>query len=299
VSTADRRGGLDALRLGAALLVFLSHATITSGVTPGDHLTALGPLGVSVFFVLSGYLIPKAWTSQPRGYVIRRLARVVPAYLVAVLGLAMVTGHVVTVADLTMTQPIDPDHLFLAVAWTLRVEIAFYALVPFLGLLPTWGIVALGIVSFAGYEAVPDRGWLFDPRYHLWRFVPGMLLARYAVPRLPLAGVGLGVVVAAWAVVTWMPVELGAVAATILVAVAVSRPIAVPRWVVFGATISYGIYLWHAPLLGVLPLLPAIATTITAATASYYLVERPFMAAASGRAPAPAPRRRASGTATA
>ena len=65
----------------------------------------------------------------------------------------------------------------------------------------------------------------------------------------------------------------------------VARALAVPPMVFLGR-ISYGLYLWHLPVLAAFGVLgagltlmaiPAVGVSVLAATASYYLVERPFL----------------------
>ncbi len=289
----SRNGGLDAIRLAAATLVFIPHALTAAGLLSfRDGLVELGGLGVSMFFVLSGYLIPTVFASRSDGYVVRRLARILPGYWLAVVGLAVITGG--PVLALAMAQPIDitarPSATnFIPVVWTLRVELVFYALVPLIARLPMWAVMAVGSISLAAWLVAPGIG----VEVHLWRFVPGVLLARLPPSRaLPWSIGALGL--ALLAVELAVPGDIAGIAgAAVLVAVAVSRPIAIPSWVAYGAAISYGVYLWHQPLLwrlhdlglAPLPLIAAgIGLTIGAAAASWHLVETPLNRVASGQA---------------
>jgi peptidoglycan/LPS O-acetylase OafA/YrhL len=107
------------------------------------------------------------------------------------------------------------------------------------------------------------------------------------------------------------PLLLTALCSAALVVQALDRSSPVARALavapmVFVGRISYGLYLWHLPILaafgvlgaGLTPLaIPAVAVAILAATASYYLVERPLRRRGSRRileqqptlAPAPVP----------
>jgi hypothetical protein len=177
----SRNGGLDAVRLGAAALVFVSHAALASGVSPSAAIINSGVVGVAIFFVLSGYLIPTVWAGRPdRTYWLRRAARIFPAYWFALIGLGLLLGVSIGIPELTMTQPIDGTQFetFLGVAWTLRVELVFYALVPLIARLPTWWLVAVSACSFAAMVGVTDPLWLDSPPVRFWQFLPGILVAR-------------------------------------------------------------------------------------------------------------------------
>src|ERR1700754_1196516 len=102
---------LDGLRGLAALRVGLLHVWMYTGANrPDKTLTVdrwMGELRVCVllFFVLSGFLLAKPWVAAARGerpapqlgrYMARRLARVVPAYWLALAGTVALlhgTGH--------------------------------------------------------------------------------------------------------------------------------------------------------------------------------------------------------------
>ena len=173
---------------------------------PGLHPATIGlDIGVMLFFALSGYLpdtpFADAFATGRRvatlPYLVRRAFRIYPAYLLAVVGGALVYGWrpqsivgVITMAD----SPI-------LVAWTLRIEIVFYLLLPVLAvvlgrrapharlrLLMVLGIVslALGTVERAVTLHVPT-----SPTAWLFAFVPGMVIAELRVRRHPrLASLG-------------------------------------------------------------------------------------------------------------
>jgi peptidoglycan/LPS O-acetylase OafA/YrhL len=85
----------DFLRLFAAGLVLVGHLSILSG-TKDDWILilldslSLGSLGVSIFFVISGYLVTQSWIKDPvpHRYAARRALRIFPG-LVAVVLLTM------------------------------------------------------------------------------------------------------------------------------------------------------------------------------------------------------------------
>jgi peptidoglycan/LPS O-acetylase OafA/YrhL len=87
------------------------------------------------------------------------------------------------------------------------------------------------------------------------------------------------------------PLLVTALCSAVLVVQALDRSSVVARAlsvgpIVFLGRISYGLYLWHLPILAAFGVIgagltllavPAVAVSILAATASYYLVERPFL----------------------
>ena len=67
----------DLMRLVAALLVVVSHTYPLSGQPPLRIMGVedLGALGVSIFFVISGYLVTGSYQRDPRTYLVKRLLR--------------------------------------------------------------------------------------------------------------------------------------------------------------------------------------------------------------------------------
>ncbi len=144
----------DGLRAMAALLVLLFHVT---RAFPPTWMSAegwrwvdrVGPFGVCVFFLISGFLLYRPFAAasisgraMPRSvpFWIRRIFRIFPAYWV-VLSVASVVLGVVTIGSVTnavtyfaLLQNYREGLTFagLSVAWTLVIEISFYALLPFI-----------------------------------------------------------------------------------------------------------------------------------------------------------------------
>jgi peptidoglycan/LPS O-acetylase OafA/YrhL len=142
---------LDGYRAVAALLVVSTHVAYFSGVvvvTAWGHALSRMDIGVTVFFLLSGFLLFRPWsraamTGQTwpatRTYFRRRLWRILPAYLVlVVVVLAVMPGIEVHpkhwIAHLTLTQIYWPDLLIngLTQTWSLATEITFYLALPVL-----------------------------------------------------------------------------------------------------------------------------------------------------------------------
>ena len=142
---------LDGYRAIAALLVVTTHVAYFSGVvvvTAWGHALSRMDIGVTVFFLLSGFLLFRPWSraamtggSWPgtRTYFRRRLWRILPAYLLlVVVVLAVMPGIEVHpkhwIAHLTLTQIYWPDLLIngLTQTWSLATELTFYLALPVL-----------------------------------------------------------------------------------------------------------------------------------------------------------------------
>lgn len=149
---------LDALRAVGAVAVLTTHTAFWGGEytdngTAGRLLARLD-VGVALFFVLSGFLLSRAWLqaaadSSPRPetghYLWKRFLRIVPVYLVAVLAAlwfidanaALTTGDRAA-ALLLSSSLVDPSFpAGLTHMWSLMVEVHFYLLLPLLMLLAT------------------------------------------------------------------------------------------------------------------------------------------------------------------
>ncbi len=216
-SVRDRN--LDVLRALAALGVVATHARyLARPRIDGVFISTLwqgGRLTVFLFFAVSGYLIAGPFlralldgTELPelRTYAARRIARIVPAYWVAltvllVLGLANTPPPVTVLGILDhyllihSQIPPDPASIY-PVAWTLGVEAMFYLLVPLLAVgirritrapvSHVWIIVGIGVLTvgsialqLATYtRVIPFSGWSTVVQYSLPSqfifFSPGM-----------------------------------------------------------------------------------------------------------------------------
>jgi peptidoglycan/LPS O-acetylase OafA/YrhL len=141
---------MDSLRALAALGVLVAHVAIFSGnaqhlswgVVPGNL-----DVGVTLFFVLSGFLLYRPFFNSELGgapvprigdYARRRVLRIVPAYWLALTVLALYPGVPgIFSGDWWRYYGFLQFYSYhtsirgLGVAWTLCVEVAFYAVLPF------------------------------------------------------------------------------------------------------------------------------------------------------------------------
>ena len=151
---------LESLRGIAILLVFFFHLAGViepSGAQPGTVVSPLraflraGDTGVSLFFVLSGFLLALPFLIEAGGgrrvvrrdYYTRRALRILPLYYSAVLVSAVLCAR--SAGDILRALPyiaflnaaglatVLPPYSF--VWWSLATEVQYYALLPFLPLL--------------------------------------------------------------------------------------------------------------------------------------------------------------------
>jgi peptidoglycan/LPS O-acetylase OafA/YrhL len=212
----DRFPALDGMRALASLAVVFTHVGYITGRTLHPDLEgallARGNFGVTVFFLLSGFLLYRPFAVYsfglgPKpglgGYFWRRALRIFPALWVAV----TVTLLVISQAHISWSSwasyvvliqtynhhDYDPS---LSQLWTLAVEVAFYALLPILAKLvggPQRGpdavmrrqlvlvvamVVSTQLYSLAFYHGVITdlQAVLWLPNYLDW-FAGGMALA--------------------------------------------------------------------------------------------------------------------------
>src|SRR4051812_30060024 len=175
-SRSERRRGLpgiEGMRGVAALSVMLAHIAIGllgGYAVPGalGQLVGLGLHGLTLFFVISGFLLYRPYAaavvagrSRPSTsrFYRNRVLRIAPAYVVIFLISALLLGTVVIHAgtatepditrhdigrmtdpvllllNLTLTQGFVPHGMFtgLNVSWSLVPEVCFYLLLPALG----------------------------------------------------------------------------------------------------------------------------------------------------------------------
>ncbi len=152
--------GFDGLRAIAAVSVLLLHTAWASGFTLRSSLglyTSRLEIGVSVFFLISGFLLYRPFAvshlsgrtaPNVRKFWIRRLLRIVPAYWLA-LTLLTYAFHQVTMGP--GWQGVVTHYLFLQIyfpvqsvrgitqAWSLCTEMSFYFFLPLYA-----AVVALG-----------------------------------------------------------------------------------------------------------------------------------------------------------
>jgi peptidoglycan/LPS O-acetylase OafA/YrhL len=136
----------DELRLLAAWFVLFSHCYPLSGQTLGDPfartfgLDTLGGVGVSIFFVLSGYLVTLSWqrSDTVSDFLWKRVRRIFPALVWCVLVCVFCIGPLLTTLSVHdyLANAQTWRYLHTATAWHIQ-----FALPGVFGSLPTPNVV--------------------------------------------------------------------------------------------------------------------------------------------------------------
>ncbi|SFF70760.1 Peptidoglycan/LPS O-acetylase OafA/YrhL, contains acyltransferase and SGNH-hydrolase domains [Duganella sp. CF458] len=264
---------LDLLRALAVLLVLAAHiAGYTIRTTPVSF--ALGQLGVMLFFVHTSLVLMQSLERQQlsgaallRSFYLQRACRIYPLAAVLLLGIYCFADGQWTpfelAANLLLVQNLVYARYMSVVLWTLCLEVQMYLLLPLLFLLfrrrPLRWLLALWLLSIPLALVQP----LVTARLSLFEFAPCFLagvLAWRMQGRQRLPG--------------WLWPPLLALACAAFVVYAEPRANNYGRWLVclavglalpwvrelaapplnraskFIAKYSYGIYLFHPPLMG-------------------------------------------------
>ncbi|MCZ4518047.1 acyltransferase [Rhodococcus ruber] len=202
---AQRLPSLTGLRFYAAMLVVVSHLSKNFWGTTGAQIFSVGSVGVSFFFVLSGFVL--TWSRQPlqrkSDFYRNRFARVYPLHFLGLTSAAVLiaVGHdsltwPVAIACVLLVQAWVPfEHFYFGLngpSWSLSCEAFFYALFPFLAprilerrtqtlvrfMVYFYATVAvLTLVAHLLLRDGPVIGVLYvNPGYRVWEFVLGIAL---------------------------------------------------------------------------------------------------------------------------
>ena len=387
--TQQRLLGADFLRAAACLMVLLHHlafrmdlGNVPAAVLPVMQFVIMGSFGVSIFFVLSGFLLARPfWLALDKGdpmpslriFTLRRAARILPGFW-----LALIVSFILSIA--VSGSALDGERIirflagFLLVSdwhwltlfpvdnngplWSIGFEVTSYLLLPFclaalfalrlrgwparvawLGVIALVLLVHVMVVQWAPIDEV-ERGWdhgltggakawmpRFNPVGFFAIFALGALAAGVQVKLTSLRhwlfdAIGVAAVIAAgWIMAAhigglnegfgflgipygypWMPLAV-CLALVALPSSHIAGRLLDNRLSRFIAEISFGIYIWHFLVIGLMARLAppafqswlddgwsiwlwssaiAIAVSIAVATLSFYLLERPMVRWARG-----------------
>jgi peptidoglycan/LPS O-acetylase OafA/YrhL len=282
-----RRPDLDGLRGLAILLVLVEHTAISD-----TYLLPFTPaiMGVTTFFVLSGYLITGLLLLEDpidlRNFYLRRVIRLGPALLVmlalvALVGVAHGTAWMTGVATALLyvtnwAHAMDVDLGLAQHTWTLAIEEQFYLLWPLalLAVRRRWLLAVAVALALAGSAMYATRTgpWFYSTLTNGAGLMAGCAAAMLGRRLPPTAGL-VGVALIGSAAVLWS--QPLAIAGAILV---VTSPIRALLPLAPVGRRAYSLYLWSWPLVALLGGPIALPLTILAAELSYRFVERPVLA---------------------
>jgi len=300
----------DLMRLVAALLVVVSHTFPLAGQAPLRIMGVedLGALGVSIFFVISGYLVSASYERDPKTYLLKRILRIEPGLIASLVVTVVLLAFVTTAPQAEywpaaamyvlrnallfpatyalpgVFQDVPMAGIVNGVLWTLRLEFTFYIVLMLIGARLRW-VLAL-MAACAGVFVVmtftqPD-----------W--------AHEKLTRMAFLGARNGLLFFAGAALQLsrrkVPFWLGGASA---LAFPFLGPLALPTAVLglsrpgkLPADLSYGVYIYAFPIQqwlaaqGQLNVATAIVGVAPFAIASWFLVERPAMKLKPGARPA-------------
>jgi peptidoglycan/LPS O-acetylase OafA/YrhL len=237
-----RLSSLTGLRFVAAFVVFGFHVTVVGLFTEAggaetvlDHVFRQGAVGVSLFFILSGFVL--CWSARPtdtaRRFWQRRAAKVYPNHLAtAVVALLIVVAAGTAVSfwavasNLVLLQAWIPDEAVYfglnTPSWSLSCEVFFYFCFPLL---------------LAGIRRIPRRWW--------W---PATVATFAAVCVMPLVALALPEDLRYWFVYVFPPVRMLEFIVGILLAHIVRNGAWIPFGVLPAAALAVAAYVGSAYL---------------------------------------------------
>lgn len=291
----------DLMRLIAALLVVVSHTFPLAGQAPFRILGVedLGALGVSIFFVISGYLVTASYLRDPRTYLVKRILRIEPGLIaslvVTVVALAFLTtappaeywpaaGLYVLRNALLYPATYELPGVFATVPlagvvngvlWTLRLEFTFYVVLMLLRARLSL-VLALTATCLAVWAvmAFTQPHWAEEQLTRIAFLGARNGLLFFAGAALQLTKVRIPMWLGGLSVLAFPLIGPPALPTAVLGLV---RPGKLP------ADLSYGVYIYAFPIqqvlaaYGQLNLLTAVLAVLPFAAMSWFLVERPAM----------------------
>jgi peptidoglycan/LPS O-acetylase OafA/YrhL len=310
VRVVNSRNSFDLLRLLAAAAVIAFHAAQLGGRAPWSMGELnLGALGVGAFFVISGYLVTDSRLRTPslRAFLAKRVLRIEPALVAALIVTAFVLGAFVT--SLPLGEYLRRKEAYLYVAknallyptayglpgvfeynplpmvvngslWTLRVEFTLYL-----------GLAVMGAVRLLRPAIVAGLALLFACASFVLQAAPGLVSS--GLVHNGAIGAQCAFLFCAGALIRLIARPLPAwTLASALLLFTPAWMLGLPILVVWlgnrpsvrlPADLSYGLYIYAFPVQqmlashGLLSFWTSLAATLPFAAVSWFLVEAPAL----------------------
>lgn len=270
------------LRLGLALLVVLGHFKAFVGDFSPAWPFSYAAAAVECFFVVSGYLVSHSYDRDPdlRRFFIRRVMRIYPLYFAVIVAQSLILAGIAPGGILGNLKPmltylaanavfanfadhdiggvmsglVDPS--LNASLWTLKIEFAFYLLLPLLWrAIERWGLkffLPLFAASVIYQQTMLALGYPILAKQipgQLHFFMLGILAYRHRHLFAFDKRIGLAIALASGAGVTvLMQFHTPVIYPLVVAAFVITAALAAPR-LRLTLDISYGVYLLHAPII--------------------------------------------------
>lgn len=300
----------------AAMAVCLFHFSkgIIERASVSDVFMPYAWVGVEIFFVISGFVIPYAMLRLPfktkhyGGYLLKRLVRIEPAYLTSI-ALVLFLNYVSSLFTIYKGAPfsVSGNNILLhlgylvdffdgewlnPVYWTLAIEFQYYLLIGFLLILWNRNNNFMTIISFIAFLALSfwpqEAVGLFK---HTDIFSIGIICAFYKKEYLKKSHFLFIVAIIGAIIFYHHSYVIGVLSVGATLGIAFLDSIKNFNWLVFFGNISYSLYLVHVPIGGrvinlgkrldggylsqVLIILIAVIVSVLAAWLFYICIEKP------------------------
>jgi len=300
----------------AALSVCLFHFTkgFIGKVPVSDIFLPYAWVGVEIFFVISGFVIPYSVLGYPfkfknyGGYILKRLARIEPAYLTSI-AIILILNYISSLFTIYQGDPfgVSGHNILLhlgylvdffdgtwlnPVYWTLAIEFQYYLLVGLLMVLWSKNIKILTVLSLLVFFALsfwPQEEIKFFR--HTDIFTIGIICAFYKKEYLKKAHYLVLVAILGLVIYYHHDYVIAILSVGASLGIAFLDNIKNFEWLNFLGKISYSLYLIHVPIGGrvinlgkrldqtiytqVLVVLAAVGVSIFAAWLFYIYIEKP------------------------
>jgi len=319
VRTAEYQPSLDGLRAIAALAVVLGHCKVPFFEIGGRGVHVFFVLSGYLITTLIKREM-EAGTFAVTRFWWNRFVRLVPALALVVAAYLLVGPflwqsedqprealHAITYT-MNFSLMADPRRTALDHTWSLAMEEQFYLLWPFLlatvltkkrpAIVLVYAWLAITALRFAVVDIFPFWGVYYSPIFGMAGLVLGSALALARIPSWVPAWIGLpsaallalllsvGTIEAHWW--TWAGYKTAIELTTAALIVGMQKPSWAQRALAWEplrllGLISYGIYLWHYPIVTMMlsspwpvKIVTALGLSIPLAALSYIFVERPI-----------------------
>ena len=266
---------VSVIRGVAALAVCLFHFTkgFIAKISGVSFFIPYSWIGVEVFFVISGFVIPYAligsyFKSQHyKGYLFKRLIRIEPAYLVSIV-LVLFLNYLSALVPFYQGEPFEIDWSNLAlhlgylvnffdqtwlnpVYWTLAIEFQFYILIGLLILI--WNnsnkyMILFTVLGFLALSFIPQDTVRFFKQTDI--FTMGVVCAFYKRGRLDLIPFLFSTIVIGIIIYINHHTVIVVLSYIAVYGIAFLHNLKQVGFLVFFGNISYSLYLLHIPIGG-------------------------------------------------